>query len=470
MAAGIGTAMQAGSPRTKGDEVKLMFQLFDLDHDGVVTKDEMKRVLQSLDKDIWTDAKVEKVLGAYDSNGDENLQFTEFWGWVCGHGGKSTEDFKPALLSRAIEEDRERRAVLQAKLDKENELRQAREAKESAKAQKLQERADGRRWNREEFVQQQMQIGISREVANEMFNKGDEDRDGDIDHQEKIWLAQECVATTKQIRGLYQNVASAGNVDVKGNLDLKGMDDSGMDAVVQAFLSWDKDGNGTITPEELAQVLKTLNPTMGIATVEALCQEIDVNKDGSIDIQEFVGWLSGEHLKKKKMKKKAKEEQDARLALSLHRKRVSEAAELKLQAEFEEMQHRKLEEFCARKKLAVGCGTLNRDKNTCKACGSKHGWLCHGCGFVSFYDECVHGCPDRKYGWSCISGKCEKKKCGCKKKPEFWAKINVHGLDRLSLGVRQMIEADKAAAGDDVAAETPGKPAASSDNPEVVPE
>jgi len=425
----------------------LMFELFDMDHDGKVTKEEMRRVLQALDSAIWTDEKVDKVFTAFDSSEDEALQFTEFWGWVCGHGGKATDDFKPALLNQAVEQDRERRAKIDERQDERQANKEAREEKEQTKARKDQERAEGSRWTREEFVQEKLQAGLSKEVAVKLFQSGDEDHDGDITMQEKGWLAAETASTTKQIRGLYQTSAGAQNIDAKGNLDVKGLDSGGMDSVVQAFLAWDKDGNGCISAEELAQVLTVLNPKMGMQTVEALCREIDINRDGSIDLKEFVDWLTGEASKKKKMKKKAKEEQDAKLARSLHEKRAAEAIELKLQTEFETIQHKQLDSFCARKKLTMSCGTLNLGpggaSGPCKTCNAKHGWLCHGCGFVSWSEDCVGGCK-KKFGWSCISGKCEKKRCGCKKKPEIWQKTgNVHSLAALSMSAKNMVEAAK---------------------------
>lgn len=434
--------MPAGSPRTKGDEVKLMFQLFDEDHDGVVTKAEMKEVLQRLDPTLWTDAKVEKVLSAYDGNGDDCLQFTEFWGWVCGHGGKSTADFKPALLSQAIEQDRERRSKAAEKREKAEAKKQAREAKEAELQRKKQEREDGQRLTRDAFVKEHMAVGLTKEVALEMFNSGDADIDGDIDSQERVWLAGEHAATTRQIRSLYQKSAG-GTIDAKGNLVVKEVDTSGMDSVVQAFLQWDRDGSGSIEPEELGQVLRTINPKMGMKTVEALCKEMDANNDGSIDIVEFIDWLSGESTKKKQMKKKAREEQDARVACSLHRKRAEEAAALGLQVAFEQAQHKALEAWCARRKIVMTCNTLNpgpKPKTFCKTCSERHGWLCHGCGFVTFADDCPNGC--QKFGWSCIVGVCAKKKCGCKKKADVFHKTsNVHGLQTLSCSVQKIIEA-----------------------------
>ena len=42
-------------------------------------------------------------------------------------------------------------------------------------------------------------------------------------------------------------------------------------------------------------------------------------------LQEFVNWLSGENVKKKKMKKKAKAEQDAKIASAVRKKAEEDA-------------------------------------------------------------------------------------------------------------------------------------------------
>lgn len=439
----MGTEEPAGSPRGKGEEVKLMFEFFDLDRDGKISREEMRTVLQTLDEATWTDERVDKILSAYGGKRDGALNFSEFWGWVCGHGGKSTADFRPAIMGRALEEDRQRRQDAEECRVAILEKKRIREEKEAYKVKVAQEREEGTRLDRNHFVEQQMKVGVSKNVATELFNAGDQDRDGDLDKREQMWLAQEQVATTKQVRSIYQRSAGAQHIDKLGNLETKNMVPDDIDAVVQAFLAWDKDENGVITPEELCNVLSTLNPKMGMVTVEALRKEIEVDGNGSINITEFIDWLSGEATKKKKMKKKARDEQDAKVALSLHKMRSAEAAKLELQKPFEEKMHKPLKDWCPKKKLTVVCGTCNpgpKPKNLCSECKNKHAWLCHGCGFVSFYDECVQGCKAGKFGWSCISGVCQKKGCGCKKKPDFWAKSgNVHGLEKLSLGVGTLL-------------------------------
>lgn len=62
--------------------------------------------------------------------------------------------------------------------------------------------------------------------------------------------------------------------------------------VLAAFYQFDKDGNGLIEVEELEGVLKKLDgSTFDADSCKALFQAADVNRDGKIDLQEFVQWL-----------------------------------------------------------------------------------------------------------------------------------------------------------------------------------
>ncbi|CAE8643016.1 unnamed protein product [Polarella glacialis] len=61
------------------------------------------------------------------------------------------------------------------------------------------------------------------------------------------------------------------------------------DACWQAFKVFDRDGNGKISREELAQVLADDTVKASFAKdMEAMMKEVDINGDGEIDFDEFM--------------------------------------------------------------------------------------------------------------------------------------------------------------------------------------
>jgi len=426
-------------PESSGEKVNLLFKLFDKDKDGTVSSEELKRVLQVLDPDTWTDACVNKLLDGQDKDGNGELQFTEFWSWVCGHGKRSQQDneLMQALYDQALAKDKERWRIAQESAAKQAAIDAKKKAKEEDESRKEAEREAGTRISKKQFVQDRVGIGLNKSVVTEMYAKGDEDRDGEIDKTELAWINAEEATNEKQIKGLFQKSAQAST----GKETLKGGDASVMSELISIFSMWDKDGNGTISCDELATMLRTLNPKLTAKTATAMIKEVDLDGDGEVDIMEFVAWLSGDNPKKKKQK----EAQASKVSVALHMKRAEEAGSLDMQAKFEEAQHKALPPWFEEKKINASCNTLNPgpDANRlCHVCKDRHAWLCHGCGYISYYEECVNGCDGRKHGWTCIYGTCPgKKKCGCKKKPDWWRRKGFSSsLDVLSLSVPKMLQ------------------------------
>mmetsp|Transcript_25415 Transcript_25415/g.59143 ORF Transcript_25415/g.59143 Transcript_25415/m.59143 type:complete len:507 (+) Transcript_25415:83-1603(+) len=436
MATAAADADADGEPKTVGDEVRVLFNMFDKDRNGAVSKLELRKVLQALDPELWNNDAVDILLTGSDRNKDGSLQFTEFWSWICGHGGstKEEDECRKVLLNNAVEHDRQRRAIAQKQMEKDEARRKEQERVEAERVKKEAEREAGVRHNRPEFVKARVSIGMSDKLADELFTRGDIDADGDIDKQEMSWLNGEFIQTTKQIRGLY---TSDWDLDDTANELI-------MKEVIGVFDAWDKNGDGTINAEELCQIVQVLNPKLGQKTVEILLKEADKNADGVVDVQEFVSWLWGVNPKKKK----DKEEQEARIAMALHRRRANEARDRHLQKDFEETQHKALEAWCTKRKIALVCGALNTGPgapSVCKECGGRHSWLCHNCGFVSFYPECVNGCSQIAPGWTCVAGKCPRTKCGCKKKADYWQRYGFcHELDAVSADVDSILKGGKA--------------------------
>lgn len=374
-----------------------------------------------------------KLLAWTDTNRDGKMQFTEFWSWIGGHGEGGNNPVKEELMAYAIEEDRLR-------WEREQQAKSQREAAEAARLQrgedqerKEAEREAGDRISKKEFVDAHVDVGINKHMASNMFAQGDEDRDGEIDRQERGWMAAENATTGAQVKGLFKESAQSG----------PGGDEAIMDGIINTFTAWDKDGDGTVSNQELIRVIRTLNPRLGQKTAESMIKQADVNGDGFIDIREFVGWISGVNPKKKK----AKEIHEAKMACAAHKKRASEAKEYGLQGDFEEFLHRSFPSFAEAKRIPMLCGTLNKVPaegqscpRLCTSCHNRHGWLCHGCGFVSFSDECVNDCGFGPFGWTCLQGAC-KKKCGCKKKPAIWQRRGfLQDLEVLSKDVKTILQ------------------------------
>lgn len=59
-----------------------------------------------------------------------------------------------------------------------------------------------------------------------------------------------------------------------------------------AFKVFDKDGSGTISAEELKQVMKSLGENLTDAEIEDMIREADKDNDGTIDYEEFAQLLS----------------------------------------------------------------------------------------------------------------------------------------------------------------------------------
>jgi len=414
---------------TVGDKVNLVFKMFDKNKNGKITRKELAEVLQYLDPRTWTPEAVETLLRGMDRNGDGELQFTEFWSWVCGHGESASTNnaAREALLDKAVEQEKAIRAVTKVKREKWEARKAEKDRLAAEAARKEAERAQGMRVSRNEFIEKGVAIGLNREVASNLFSKGDEDNDGEIDREELQWLGAGQAASVSQIKGLFQQSCRDEGSD---------NNDPSMQQVVETFTRWDVDGDGTISSAELERVIRTLNPDLGERTVDLLMREADASQDGTIDLFEFVSWLSGGSPKKKA----AKEAKEAKVAVAMHRKRSGEARSLGRQRDFEEAQHALLPSFCKSRKVKAICSTLNPSSaSKCEECKARHAWICWGCGFASYYDECVNGCSLGEFGWSCIAGKCAKR-CGCKKKLDFWQRRGFAAdLSKLSLSIEKML-------------------------------
>lgn len=60
-----------------------------------------------------------------------------------------------------------------------------------------------------------------------------------------------------------------------------------------AFKVFDKDGSGTISKDEMAQVMKLFGDSLTNEDLDVMLREVDKNGDGTIDYEEFVNFFKG---------------------------------------------------------------------------------------------------------------------------------------------------------------------------------
>ncbi|CAJ1332561.1 unnamed protein product [Effrenium voratum] len=78
----------------------------------------------------------------------------------------------------------------------------------------------------------------------------------------------------------------------KNDREVAGVHD---EKVIEAFQKFDSDGSGNISKEELAEVLKALNPDdWDNASVDEVMAQADKNGDGELSIKEFLNWAFAE--------------------------------------------------------------------------------------------------------------------------------------------------------------------------------
>jgi cGMP-dependent protein kinase len=69
------------------NKVMSTFRRFDTNGDGKIDRIELKKLLQKLDPDTFSDENTEKLMDVVDINKDGMIQFEEFLAWVVGGGG-----------------------------------------------------------------------------------------------------------------------------------------------------------------------------------------------------------------------------------------------------------------------------------------------------------------------------------------------------------------------------------------------
>jgi len=206
-------------------ELKEAFAVFDKDSGGSITYDELGLVLRSmLPRLKITDKELKAVLAKFDKNGDGEIDFDEF------------------------------QAMMKAEDSKDSEVDELKAA----------------------------------------FQVFDKDGDGTITAQE-IHTVMTALGEQLTMDTCRQMVASV-DLDGNGSIDfdefqamMKAEDskDSEVDELKAAFQVFDKDGDGTITAQEIHTVMTALGEQLTMDTCRQMVASVDLDGNGSIDFAEF---------------------------------------------------------------------------------------------------------------------------------------------------------------------------------------
>lgn len=128
----------------------------------------------------------------------------------------------------------------------------------------------------------------------QVFNKFDANGDGKISASElgSILTSLGHAATEEELQKMVKEIDADGDgfvdFDEFVELNTKGVDSAEvMENLKDAFSVYDIDGNGSITAEELHQVLRSLGDDCTLAECRRMIRGVDCDGDGTIDFEEF---------------------------------------------------------------------------------------------------------------------------------------------------------------------------------------
>ena len=209
--------------------LKKLFSDFDLDSDGLITLEELKKAMLNFGKDV-PDTELSAIFEKVDRNKDQRIDFKEFSELVVALEAKYGK-LRAGTTNQSTFEDFDKDKDELVTLD---EIR-------------VHLLGEGK--------------GIAENELKDLFGKADKNSDGKID-----------VTEFNELVELIQDKASK----FKINPDL-----------AKVFEQFDADHDGLISKDEVRSTLQAIGKDLPDSDLETCFNEADTNKDGRIDITEF---------------------------------------------------------------------------------------------------------------------------------------------------------------------------------------
>nr|XP_028602731.1 calmodulin-like protein 1 isoform X2 [Podarcis muralis] len=220
-------------------EYKEAFSLFDKDGDGAITTKELGTVMRSLGHNP-TEAELQSMIDQVDANGSGTVDFAEFL----------------SLMAKQSKDS-----------DSEEEIREAFRVFDK----------DGNGYiSTAELRHVLTNLGekLTDEEVDEMIKEADVDGDGRVNYEDSCNPTSVIFVRSKE-------EAMAEHLSEEQIAEFK-----------EAFLIFDKDGDGAITTKELGTVMRSLGQNPTEAELKEMIDKLDADGNGTVDFPEFLSLMA----------------------------------------------------------------------------------------------------------------------------------------------------------------------------------
>ncbi|XP_060135742.1 calmodulin-like protein 5 [Zootoca vivipara] len=335
-------------------EYKEAFSLFDKDGDGAITTKELGTVMRSLGHNP-TEAELQSIIDKVDANGSGTVDFAEFLSLMAkqsrdsdseeeireafrvfdkdGNGYISTAELRHVMtnLGEKLTDEEVDEMIKEADVDGDGRVnyeefvrvmmekeRRYREAELSVVKEAFTHfdtDGDGVITSSElgevmrslEHVLVSLRERFTDEKVEEMMKQVDANSDGKVTYEEfeKLMRAREDTRGSWQLpkQGREEVLHCAGErqgshratVDVVGSNEeamAEHLSEEQIAEFKEAFLIFDKDGDGAITTKELGTVMRSLGQNPTEAELKEMIDKLDADGNGTVDFPEFLSLMA----------------------------------------------------------------------------------------------------------------------------------------------------------------------------------
>merc|ERR1712167_61018 len=138
-----------------------------------------------------------------------------------------------------------------------------------------------------------------RDCFKEAFSLFDTDDSGTISQEEfrKVCLAVQVTPTDDELKVMIAALDTDKSGDIDLNEFLSAMqtrigDGEDEEVIKEAFQIFDLDGDGSLSHDEISEVLSRLGEKMDEDEIAELIKAVDINEDGQVQVDEFINMVT----------------------------------------------------------------------------------------------------------------------------------------------------------------------------------